>query len=123
MEHYLLSIYLPRLILLLLEHYLLSTFTSSNPAAVRTLFTINIASSNPAAVGTLFTINIYLFQSRCCWNIIYYQYLPHLILLQLEHYLLSRFTSSNPAAVETLFTINFCLNDQVVQVPLKDTLL
>ena len=46
-----------------------------------------------AAVGILFTINI----------------LPRLILLLLEHYLLSTFTSSNPAAVGTLFTLNICL--------------
>ena len=45
-----------------------------------------------AAVGTLFTIII----------------LPHLILLLLEHYLVSIFASSNPAAVGTLFTINIC---------------
>ena len=46
--------FLPHLILLLLEHYLLSIF----------------ASSIPDAVGTLFTINICLLYSCCCWNII-----------------------------------------------------
>ena len=81
--------------LLLLED-LLSTFTSLCPAAAGTLFTTNLClvksccgwniiyykllppSSNPAAFGTLFTINFYL---------------RRLILLLLEHYLLSTFTS------------------------------
>ena len=42
LEHYLYYQYLPRLILLLLEHYLLSIFASSSPAAIGTLFTTNI---------------------------------------------------------------------------------
>ena len=59
------------LALLLLEHYLLSILTLSNPAAS----------------GTLFAININLILSCSCWNIIYHQFLAGLTLLLLGYYL------------------------------------
>ena len=59
------------LALLLLEHYLLSILTLSNPAAS----------------GTLFAININLILSCSCWNIFYHQFLARLTLLLLGYYL------------------------------------
>ena len=59
------------LALLLLEHYLLSILTLSNPAAS----------------GTLFAINISLILSCSCWNIFYHQFLARLTLLLLGYYL------------------------------------
>ena len=59
------------LALLLLEHYLLSILTLSNPAAS----------------GTLFAININLILSCSCWSIFYHQFLARLTLLLLGYYL------------------------------------
>ena len=50
---------LPRLILLLLEHYLRSIFCLLNSCCCwNIIYYQYFASSNPAAIGTLFTINI-----------------------------------------------------------------
>ena len=65
----------------------------------------------PAATrAVLFTINFSLILSFCCSNIIYCQFLPRLMQLQLEHYFLSIFfLALSSSSVGITFTISFCL--------------